>query len=693
MADDILTRNAAGELTVRTTQTTGDIGLDKNDVYTRDAQGRLVVRTTGTGGGGGGVSNAADLVVSPAGMEIITSTNAQGAFQELDEATKVLQDQASVLTTSVDLGADIGATTTVPLSSLVAMNIDGRPSYKQAGATVYAENGVVGIIDSVDSTNAVVMTVQYSVGGGTTSDNGIKGDYCSTYGITDMPNGVIETVVGTNNLNIPAGIVLKAAGSDTLTTLASETIHETTSTTDFTLFYVAGEMLECGDVQYSETEPSANGTENYQAWFNPRLGKWQFRSNDTGNVWREAIATPLCDCLFTDSNLVRIDFVGYRVLNKQLFGSSEDIDWTEHTFTMPSEGSPGWLRPVLDFGALSDGNYRFYFAVAKMATADVSAAESLPMCEWCIEFKIENGAVVCSQAGMIGELYGYYNVSVFNSNITYSFDTTDSTKIRLFADAGDPGNAFLGCDVPIYMEAGKTFVAYKSSLLENLGTGAKSPIGFSIFSEMQTFPVLRNSFNAYQNPLVRVPDLGAVNTSKTFRISSSTTRYVAIELNNLVKGEVDSEQSYLYNAFGRKVLGYITDASETFVNELEFQWTALRSGSSVEITKKTGIFANVKKFDIKYLGSYNCLLVFDLGADVDQQLDFVFNLSWFGKGFADPYVYMLPESQYESFGGTIVETGMVVNRSDFPSGAADGTYVLKATVVNGVVSMQWILES
>lgn len=297
MADDVLTRNSADELALRVAQSSGDTGTNKDDVYTRDSQGRLAVRTVGGSGGGGG---------------------------NYDAEIEALNNAVSVLATSASLSTEIGDTTTVALSELTAMDIDGRPSYKQAGATVYAENGIVGIIDSVSSTNAVITTVQYSAGG-TQSDNGIKGDYCATYGITDMPNGVIESIVGTNNLNIPAGIVLKAAGSDTLTTLASETVHQTTSTSDFTLFYVAGEMLECGDVVYSGTEPLGNGVDNYQAWFNPQLGKWQFRSNDTGNVWREAVATPLCDCLFIGGNIVRIDFIGYRVLNKQEFATKAEV--------------------------------------------------------------------------------------------------------------------------------------------------------------------------------------------------------------------------------------------------------------------------------------------------------------------------------------------------------------------------------
>ena len=298
MNEDVLTRNSNGELEVRVSTASGDTNTNKDDVFTRDSQGRLAVRVTGAGGGAGG---------------------------DYDAEIQALNNAVSILTTSVSLSTEIGQDTQVPLSELESMNIDGRPSYKAAGATVYAENGVVGIIDAVSGQNATVKTVQYAVGGGAGSAAGIKGDYFATYGITDMPNGVITTPAENNNLIIPAGIVLKAAGATTLTTLASETVHQTTSTSNFTLFYVAGEMLECGDVHYSETEPATNGTENYQAWFSPVVGKWQFRSNDTGNVWREAVATPLCDCIFTSGNITRIDFVGYRVLNKQEFATKAEV--------------------------------------------------------------------------------------------------------------------------------------------------------------------------------------------------------------------------------------------------------------------------------------------------------------------------------------------------------------------------------
>lgn len=216
MADDILTRNEAGELAVRTTQTTGDTGTNKDDVYTRDSQGRLAVRTTGNGGGGsGGASSAADLSVDPSGMSVITSDNAQSAFQELDSATKALQDSVSVLTTSAELSTEIGGTTTVALSELTAMDIDGRPSYKQAGATVYAENGVVGIVDTVDSTNAVITTVQYSVGGGA------GGDYLPLSGGTLSGTLITQDIIVSkdSSLSFPSENALNATFGISITRL------------------------------------------------------------------------------------------------------------------------------------------------------------------------------------------------------------------------------------------------------------------------------------------------------------------------------------------------------------------------------------------------------------------------------------------------------------------------------------------
>lgn len=154
---------------------------------------------------------------------------------------------------------------------------------------------------------------------------GIKGDYCSTYGIVDMQHGIITTPAEGNVLNIPSGIVLKLLGADSLITLASPQTYQVEAAIDFTLFYTrkedatAASFVEATEVYYSSKEPAPNGQTGFQAWKKSGDSKWQFRSNATGNEWREAIATPICDVHFTDGHLTRIDFAGYRLMNTQDF--------------------------------------------------------------------------------------------------------------------------------------------------------------------------------------------------------------------------------------------------------------------------------------------------------------------------------------------------------------------------------------
>lgn len=85
--EDVLQRNDAGELEIRTAPSTGDTGTNPDDVYTRDEQGRLCVRTTGGGGGGGGTTpTAAGVSFDPAGLTTITGDNVQSALEEVDAA-------------------------------------------------------------------------------------------------------------------------------------------------------------------------------------------------------------------------------------------------------------------------------------------------------------------------------------------------------------------------------------------------------------------------------------------------------------------------------------------------------------------------------------------------------------------------------------------------------------------------------
>lgn len=148
---------------------------------------------------------------------------------------------------------------------------------------------------------------------------GIRGDYSTHFGIIDCPNGLINYSATDKDITLQAGVILKAAGNNNIkTTIASPITYTVTSTGEATLFYAGGEIIEATKVSYQTEQPEDNGTDAFQAWYNPELGKWQFKSNATGNVWREAIATPIANINSTAEGLTRVDYIGYRVLDDDI---------------------------------------------------------------------------------------------------------------------------------------------------------------------------------------------------------------------------------------------------------------------------------------------------------------------------------------------------------------------------------------
>ena len=141
--------------------------------------------------------------------------------------------------------------------------------------------------------------------------HGLEGDYCSKYGIVDCPNGILAKSTG--KVTLKAGVVMQMTETDGLTTNASDMAHDITSTADFDLFYTSGSLLEATQVVFSEQEPD-NGTTGVLAWYNGT--QWQFKSNDTGNVWEAAPAVRLAHIHITSGNITRIDYIGNRHLNE-----------------------------------------------------------------------------------------------------------------------------------------------------------------------------------------------------------------------------------------------------------------------------------------------------------------------------------------------------------------------------------------
>ncbi len=162
---------------------------------------------------------------------------------------------------------------------------------------------------------------------------GIQGDYTTHYGIVDNPNGIIEYNATNKDIVVKQGLVLRTAGTSTgKTTIAADIPYAVTTTGDFTLFYAGGNLLECGKVDYSITEPADNGVDNYQAWFNPDITanpdkKWQFKSNDTGNVFRPVdSATPIANIKAGENGVISVSHIGYRVIDDDIFAQQSDIE-------------------------------------------------------------------------------------------------------------------------------------------------------------------------------------------------------------------------------------------------------------------------------------------------------------------------------------------------------------------------------
>ena len=135
--------------------------------------GQAAVTTTAVSGTLSPKSSATDIITvvktengDQAAVKVVDLGGGGGGGADYSQEINALENAASVLTTSVELSTEIGGSTTVLFDELISFGIDGRPDYKAPGATVYAENGAVGIIDTVDTSmqTAVVKTVSFAGG-------------------------------------------------------------------------------------------------------------------------------------------------------------------------------------------------------------------------------------------------------------------------------------------------------------------------------------------------------------------------------------------------------------------------------------------------------------------------------------------------------------------------------------------------
>lgn len=187
-----------------------------------------------------------------------------------------------------------------------------------------------------------------------TDNNGIKGDYASKYGIISCQNGLITYASDSKEVTVKAGIQLLMPGSDTKTQIGSDIKYAINSTSDVTLFLADGVIKEAEAVFYQEEKPE-NGQEAYLAWFSPTVGKWQFKSNADGNVWKTPEkAGPLADVHLSETGVIRVDYVGYRVLNDQIFALKSDVPVNAYTASNLVSGKNITIEEVLPEGGIDE---------------------------------------------------------------------------------------------------------------------------------------------------------------------------------------------------------------------------------------------------------------------------------------------------------------------------------------------------
>lgn len=344
--DFIFNRSAANKLYYHGSQpdnevaTIGDIPevieykAGDNITFTNNPDGTVSIN--GQAGGGssytlppattstlGGIKVGTNLTIEEDG-----TLNAQAGSSELDTyLSGNTTGNITTITAKEGKALELSAPTIAVGNNLVN-NINGTDSQ------LYLKQGDIVAGTNITVTKTSTGIVINSTGGGgssTTEKYGIEGDYATHYGILDCPNGLIDYNATGKEITLNQGIVLQLAGQDNKTTIATAITKTLESTSNIILFYGGGELLEVGKVDYSLEEPTDNGVDNYQAWYNPSLGKWQFKSNDTGNIWRELIATPIANIYMNNSNITRVDYIGYRILDDDILVQQSEIETLNET--------------------------------------------------------------------------------------------------------------------------------------------------------------------------------------------------------------------------------------------------------------------------------------------------------------------------------------------------------------------------
>ena len=239
--EDVLQRNAAGELEIRTAPSTGDTSTNKDDVYTRDAQGRLCVRTTGGGGGGGGTGTVTSVNgVQPVGGNVeitgdnITATVGEEEATITQHLTTLKNDESGLAEQVLGLQQSInGKQDALTTEQLAAVN-SGITSAKVASYDAYA-----GEISTAQSTadkadNAAEVAQQTANLAGQEAAQALE-DLKSKANTSDLPQNQTGTV-GQVYTKTESGAAWQDASGGEVFPKESDFIPVTYSGSDQTLY-------------------------------------------------------------------------------------------------------------------------------------------------------------------------------------------------------------------------------------------------------------------------------------------------------------------------------------------------------------------------------------------------------------------------------------------------------------------------
>ena len=210
-----------------------------------------------------------------------------------------------------------------------------------------------------------------------------------------------------------------------------------------------------------------DGQSGYLAWWNGT--KWQFKSNDTGNVWRDANAVRIAKCVFTSGSLTRLCFTGCRLLNKQEYATKSSLSGKQDTLVSGTNIKTIGGKSILGSGDIpQSGEMPIGLVIQAMSTSSYVPDGCLP-CDGSEYTKAQ-----------FPDLWNNYLTTtevISKTWYAWTFDDGDSTY-TVYTESATPS---IGDSVYRFDSAGASYVAYSitavgsGTITVNYRTGLECP--------------------------------------------------------------------------------------------------------------------------------------------------------------------------------------------------------------------------